>query len=249
MPFSESDKLQVKRRANFTCCWCQDRRNKVEVHHIIPESEGGPDAEDNAAPLCGSCHDLVGMNPDLRKEIRLRLDHWAEICSRRFELTRAWPLGLDVPLLDYFQDLPPEFRDREPTGQNGPPVLHLSIHFIPPIYRPTCPEKREKWLTICADMRFAFHLGTEVCAWNDQDVSNVMEFLRGSRNLCDLAGKEGTQGLNYFAMFRQGGENRLVMSTITLARASISVRARFSERVAEAFADYLEEVGFAKLGW
>jgi CRISPR/Cas system-associated protein Cas10 (large subunit of type III CRISPR-Cas system) len=78
MPFSEHLKLTVKQKANFTCCWCQEHRNKVDVHHIIPESDGGPDTEDNAAPLCGSCHALYGNNPDLRKEIRSRRDHWYE---------------------------------------------------------------------------------------------------------------------------------------------------------------------------
>ena len=67
MPFSEQLKLTVKQKANFTCCWCQERRNKVDVHHIIPESDGGQDTEENAAPLCGSCHDLYGNNPDLRR--------------------------------------------------------------------------------------------------------------------------------------------------------------------------------------
>jgi HNH endonuclease len=81
MPFSETLKLTLKRKANFTCCWCLDRRNKVDVHHIIPESQGGPDTEENAAPLCGSCHDLYGNNPDLRKEIRSRRDHWYESCA------------------------------------------------------------------------------------------------------------------------------------------------------------------------
>lgn len=83
MAFSESAKLNVKKKANFTCCWCLDRRNKVEVHHIVPLAEGGSDDEDNAAPLCGSCHNLYGGNPDLKKEIRQRRDQWYQICSTK----------------------------------------------------------------------------------------------------------------------------------------------------------------------
>jgi hypothetical protein len=82
MSFSEPLKLTVKQQANFTCCWCQNHGNKVDVHHIIRESQGGSDTEENAAPLCGSCHDLYGNNPDLQKEIRARRDHWYELCSR-----------------------------------------------------------------------------------------------------------------------------------------------------------------------
>ena len=85
MSFSENLKLKVKKKANFTCCWCQDITNKVEIHHIIPQADDGPDTEDNAAPLCGNCHTLYGGNPDLRKEIRLRRDHWYEQCSMKQE--------------------------------------------------------------------------------------------------------------------------------------------------------------------
>jgi 5-methylcytosine-specific restriction endonuclease McrA len=74
MSFSEALKAQVKDRAHFTCCYCRDRQAKVDVHHIVPEAQGGPDTLDNAAPLCGSCHDRYGGNPDLRKEIRGRRD-------------------------------------------------------------------------------------------------------------------------------------------------------------------------------
>ena len=97
MAFSEATKLNVKKKADFTCCWCRDRRNKVEVHHIIPQAEGGSDDEDNAAPLCGSCHDLYGGNPELRKEITLRRDQWYELCLRKLNTDAqgfaAWSEG------------------------------------------------------------------------------------------------------------------------------------------------------------
>jgi len=63
VPFSELLKLRVKRRADFTCCWCNDRAKKVDVHHIIPEDQHGPDTEENAAPLCASCHDMSATIP------------------------------------------------------------------------------------------------------------------------------------------------------------------------------------------
>jgi hypothetical protein len=56
----------------------------VEVHHIVPQEENGTDTEDNAAPLCPTCHEIYGMNPDKRKFIREARDLWYEICERRF---------------------------------------------------------------------------------------------------------------------------------------------------------------------
>ncbi len=82
MAFSEPIKLAVKKRSHFACCLCHALY--VEVHHIIPEAEGGDDTEDNAAPLCPSCHETYGANPDKRKFIRECRDFWYDLCSRRF---------------------------------------------------------------------------------------------------------------------------------------------------------------------
>jgi hypothetical protein len=82
MPFSEETKLAVKKKAHFSCSLCH--AVYVEVHHIVPESEGGSDTEDNAAPLCPSCHETYGGNPDKRKFIREARDFWYEICAKRF---------------------------------------------------------------------------------------------------------------------------------------------------------------------
>lgn len=82
MAFPETIKLSVKRRAPFSCCLCH--KVGVEVHHIVPEAEGGPDTEENAAPLCPSCHDDFGANPVKRKFIRETRDFWYDICQTRY---------------------------------------------------------------------------------------------------------------------------------------------------------------------
>lgn len=39
------------------CCVCHKFcGNKIEIDHIIPESEGGPSTEDNGIPVCFDCH-------------------------------------------------------------------------------------------------------------------------------------------------------------------------------------------------
>jgi hypothetical protein len=62
----------------------------VEVHHIVPQAEGGDDSEDNAAPLCPSCHETYGANPQKRKFIREARDFWYELCSERYAADPEW---------------------------------------------------------------------------------------------------------------------------------------------------------------
>lgn len=82
MAFSESLKLSVKQKAHFHCCLCHALG--VEVHHIIPLAEGGSDEEDNAAPLCPTCHETYGANPEKRKFIRETRDFWYDVCQKRY---------------------------------------------------------------------------------------------------------------------------------------------------------------------
>ena len=91
MPFSEATKLEVKRRAHFACVVCH--QPFVEVHHILPQAAGGSDDMDNAAPLCASCHDLFGANPDKRKQIREMRDLWYELCETRFRKSPSLKLA------------------------------------------------------------------------------------------------------------------------------------------------------------
>ncbi|MCY3819252.1 MAG: HNH endonuclease signature motif containing protein [Gammaproteobacteria bacterium] len=84
VPFSQKTKEQVRRRAWFACCLCKRISMSLEVHHIIPEEDDGPDTEDNAAPLCASCHRSFGGNRDLQARMREMRDHWYEECAKLF---------------------------------------------------------------------------------------------------------------------------------------------------------------------
>lgn len=83
MAFSDTLRLRVKKRAHFCCCLCRDLY--VEVHHIVPQEDDGPDTEDNAAPLCPSCHEKFGGNESKRKFIREARDYWYELCAERYK--------------------------------------------------------------------------------------------------------------------------------------------------------------------
>jgi hypothetical protein len=64
----------------------------MQVHHIVPEAQGGPDTIQNAIPLCFDCHEEVGSynpaHPMGRKfscdELRRHRDLW-------FEFVKAHP--------------------------------------------------------------------------------------------------------------------------------------------------------------
>jgi hypothetical protein len=92
MPFSEKLKLDVKRKAAFQCCRC--RAIGVDIHHIIPEKEGGSSDFSNAAPLCQNCHDQFGDNAQKRKEIIRMRDWWFVVCEKTYN--QPGPLSLDL---------------------------------------------------------------------------------------------------------------------------------------------------------
>lgn len=85
MAFSEVLKLQVKKKAMFRCCRCQNIG--IDVHHILPQKDHGQDTLENAAPLCQNCHDQFGDNPIKRKEITQMRDHWYEIVEKMYPPT------------------------------------------------------------------------------------------------------------------------------------------------------------------
>lgn len=81
MPFSPRIKHTAKMKAAFRCCVCQ--KPFVEVHHLVPQSEGGSDALENAAPLCASCHDLYGGNPEKRNALTQTRDYWWDLMEQK----------------------------------------------------------------------------------------------------------------------------------------------------------------------
>ena len=82
MPFNEQIKKDVKKKAAFRCCRCHEIG--IEIHHMIPQAEGGLDDIDNAAPLCPNCHTNFGANPEKRKELRQMRDWWYEVVSEKY---------------------------------------------------------------------------------------------------------------------------------------------------------------------
>lgn len=81
MAFKESLKEIVRKKSDGRCVICC--KPFVEIHHIIPQSENGPDTIDNAVALCAYCHELLGDSPSKRKKLKEMRDSWYEIVEAK----------------------------------------------------------------------------------------------------------------------------------------------------------------------
>lgn len=129
-------------RTGRMCCICKSHHS-VQVHHIVPKSDGGGDEIDNAIPLCPSCHDRVhnsvggmtrkytadelrehraytielivqAMRPQRNAETTLG-DLMAMVADRSISLTRCFVMGLEVAKASGLKWLE-EFCNDELTG-------------------------------------------------------------------------------------------------------------------------------------
>jgi HNH endonuclease len=153
MAFTEATKLEAKQRAHFSCVVCH--QPLVEVHHIVPQSDGGSDEIENAAALCAGCHDLLGGNPDKRKQIRQMRDFWYDLCETRFHNSSSLTLARDLEevksrqeeqgaMISAIKTLLEEYYSHQSNeiaaASTGSAVASLSGVAIPQ-------PKRTRWLT------------------------------------------------------------------------------------------------------
>lgn len=52
------DRFEILRKHDFTCafCGCKTSNDNLEIDHLIPQSIGGSDHENNLAPACRKCN-------------------------------------------------------------------------------------------------------------------------------------------------------------------------------------------------
>ncbi len=107
------------------CCLCRRYKGtKLEVHHIVPESRGGSDDEENGIPLCFECHAEVAAyneeHPRGRKfrpsELRRHRDQVLSLVAQG-KLLESAQSGLedeDVELIRFYSQCfdRPAFQDR-----------------------------------------------------------------------------------------------------------------------------------------
>jgi hypothetical protein len=142
MPFAENLKKEVRRRAIHFCCVCKTP-GSLEVHHIIPQSEGGPDTFENAIPICPWCHETYGGNPTKRGLLREMRDVWYEVCQNRYSLDRGVNLATvadlisKLPTKSDLEQLRAELRASAPapSGSRVLTVEELTAHLLTKGYR------------------------------------------------------------------------------------------------------------------
>ena len=91
MPFPKDVRAEALVAAARHCCVCHRYKGlNVEVHHIVPEAQGGSNRVENASALCFDCHASAGhYNPKHPKgtrfspdELREARDRWHQIVER-----------------------------------------------------------------------------------------------------------------------------------------------------------------------
>lgn len=109
MDFTEKTKKEIRKKAMFTCCFCQSL--DIHVHHIVP---GGSNDISNGAPLCPNCHERFGNDPKKRKRIIEARDNWYEVVKKKYpdnrELSRLEDISTKLDKLQQNQITLDDFK-------------------------------------------------------------------------------------------------------------------------------------------
>jgi 5-methylcytosine-specific restriction endonuclease McrA len=87
-------KAYVLARDEYKCQYCKgkNKNDKLEVHHIIFQSNGGSDEESNLITLCKTCHDAIHNGSIILKKtgkIKGQLKHATQMNSIRQQLLKC----------------------------------------------------------------------------------------------------------------------------------------------------------------
>jgi len=108
MAFSQEVRTKTLLWCDRHCCLCKKARGvNIEVHHIVPQGQGGSDEIDNAIPLCFDCHSEVERynsdhprgNKYKPEELKARREQVYEEFTRHlvpplhYEITQIIPIG------------------------------------------------------------------------------------------------------------------------------------------------------------
>jgi hypothetical protein len=65
------------------CCLCPEHQEVVDLHHIVPISENGPNTEDNLMVICPTCHAKIHRirNRYTSNQLRMYKERWVQLCE------------------------------------------------------------------------------------------------------------------------------------------------------------------------
>ncbi len=137
MAFPDKEAQQLLARCHRRCCICHRFCGfKMELDHIIPKSEEGPDAIDNAIAVCFECHAEIhaynDKHPRGRKyrpeELKKHREQWLEICKSSAQFLASIPPRTDVgPFQALIDEL--EFNQFVAGSADEVPRVKASAHF------------------------------------------------------------------------------------------------------------------------
>ncbi|MCZ7673803.1 MAG: HNH endonuclease [Chloroflexi bacterium] len=97
MAFPQNVRTKALLWCDRHCCLCKKACGvNIEVHHLVPESEGGGNEIDNAIPLCFDCHsEVMRYNIEHPRGTKYKID---ELKARREQVYEEFTRHLVPPL-------------------------------------------------------------------------------------------------------------------------------------------------------
>ena len=105
MAFDPKEAEKLLAHCHRRCCVCHRFcGSKVELDHMLPKADGGPDDINNAIPLCFECHAEVHAYNDKHprgrrfqpSELKLHRDQWLAFCDKNPQALATLPVDVGV---------------------------------------------------------------------------------------------------------------------------------------------------------
>jgi hypothetical protein len=97
MPFDPKVRTKALLWADRHCCLCKKSCGvKIEVHHLVPDSQDGSDDVENAIPLCFDCHsEVMRYNEEHPRGTKYKIE---ELRARREQVYEEFTRHLVPPI-------------------------------------------------------------------------------------------------------------------------------------------------------
>ncbi len=193
MVFSESLKIEVKKKAHYKCCICHSF-GPLHIHHIIPQENGGPDTFDNAAPLCVRCHDNYGGNPEKRKWIKEKRGFWYDHCEKNLSNEDLNKLDRFLGTMENMQQeiglLKSTISGLTEKNSYSGGELNIDIFLNKSLYPSLGPDNAKPIVIELVDFQCPYcALATGIPSWTPQYLGQYGDLVNVAKKVRELANK------------------------------------------------------------